>query len=207
MSNEIDLRPEHNTIYVAEMPRLSAIILGDLQTFELSPSTASLNVFYNKSITALARSIVRVTEYAYVQGCKDALISPNSSDLIKLKRDANDYGLLAAKQIARATANSFSLEFSASLSKRYATSKIRADLITGDQLRKAYFRGIMKAWSQIPTAMKRWVVADSHDKDDTCDDNADDGLIEFEEPFQSGDFEPPAHINCTCFLRVSRWRM
>jgi len=200
----IDARPSSSVIFTAEVPRLSAVLLQDLKVFELHPSEKSLIVFYDKSITNLARSIVRVTEFSYLESCKDAIVIPDPVTVMRLKRDANNYGLIAAKQITKATANAHSLHFDAALSKRYAGSKERADLISGDQLKQAFFRGVVKAWSQYSSSAKRWILSGDHDKDDICDENADQGPIGIDEAFASGDTEPPAHISCECFIRLYR---
>lgn len=45
---------------------------------------------------------------------------------------------------------------------------------------------------------KLWVTSD--DPCPTCEDNADQGWIDADETFDSGDDEPPAHPNCECTL-------
>jgi hypothetical protein len=196
--------PAMNSIFIVEQPRLAALLLQDLKIFELHPNDASLKVFYDKAVTNLARSMVRVSEFSYVQGCRDAIVHPNSSDLLRLKRDENSYALLGAKQITSATAHAYGLNFSAALSKRYAGSKERADLISGDQLKQSFFRAVVKAWGQYRSSAKKWVLSGDHDKDDICDENAEQGPISIDDDFASGDDAPPAHINCECFLRLYR---
>jgi hypothetical protein len=53
------------------------------------------------------------------------------------------------------------------------------------------------AESQIGSVM--WVVAWG-EACDLCDENADQGVTPLDEPFASGDLEPPAHPNCLCTL-------
>lgn len=48
---------------------------------------------------------------------------------------------------------------------------------------------------------KEWDVSSQHDIDDECSDNADQGAIGLDEPFESGDDAPPAHPSCSCALR------
>ena len=204
MDQGIQTYPAMNPIFLAEKPRLAIALLSDLKVFENNPTKEALTKFYDKSVVNLARSIVRVTEYAYIQGCNDAYVHQDPVELMRLKRDANSYGLLAAKQITKSTANAYSLEFSASLSKRYAGSKERADIISGDQLKQAFFRGVVKAWGQYKSSAKRWALSGDHDKDDICDENVEQGPIGIQEEFASGDMEPPAHPNCNCHLYLYR---
>lgn len=196
--------PEMNAIYVAEYPRLSANILHDLKVFEVHPTSDHLREFYDKSVVNLARSMVRVAEFAYLQGCKDSITHPDGVSVLRVKRDENNFALIGAKQITSATAHTYGLQFSAALSRRYAGSKVRADLISGDQLKQSFFRGVVKAWSQYKSSVKRWQLSGDHDKDDICDDNADQGPISIDDEFQSGDMAPPGHIECNCRLRLYR---
>lgn len=45
---------------------------------------------------------------------------------------------------------------------------------------------------------KYWIKGSEHGEEDECDDNADDGVIDIDDNFSSGDDAPPAHPNCVC---------
>jgi hypothetical protein len=81
-------------------------------------------------------------------------------------------------------------------------SSERATMIAEYEVSTAFHDG-MKAMADLwrggngPTE-KAWQTED--DPCPECADNADDGFIDSEAPFDSGDFEPPAHPNCRCSL-------
>lgn len=76
----------------------------------------------------------------------------------------------------------------------------RASKIANYESRKSWLSGVILGWGLNKSYGKAWYVSDAHDTDDTCDDNQDDGVIAVSEAFTSGDFEPPAHLHCECYL-------
>ena len=77
----------------------------------------------------------------------------------------------------------------------------RALVIARTELSAAEYAGALGAMTEAGVQLKAWEVDDSsHDKDDECDDNADDGDIDIGDAFSTGDFAPPAHPNCNCTL-------
>jgi SPP1 gp7 family putative phage head morphogenesis protein len=48
--------------------------------------------------------------------------------------------------------------------------------------------------------MKEWMTAGDDLVSEGCQDNEDEGPIDLEDDFPSGDSEPPAHPNCRCAL-------
>lgn len=100
--------------------------------------------------------------------------------------DALERGATAS-ELAREIENDFSF------------SPERADVIARTELSAARMAGGVESMAEAGVKTKEWLIdASGHDKDDVCDDNADDGPIGIEEPFSSGDFAPPAHPNCNC---------
>jgi hypothetical protein len=61
-------------------------------------------------------------------------------------------------------------------------------------------RGYRDAKASGVKVMKQWFSANDNLVCEVCQDNVDDGPIELEEDFSSGDPEPPAHPNDRCAL-------
>jgi hypothetical protein len=75
----------------------------------------------------------------------------------------------------------------------------RAELIARTELAKSQSEGALAGWRASGVVSgKAWIVSSSHDSDDDCDGNVDDGVIDLDELFSSGDDSPPAHGNCQC---------
>jgi hypothetical protein len=80
-----------------------------------------------------------------------------------------------------------------------AFSEERAMMIARTELAMAHVEGNVAGWRQSGEVTgKRWILGDLHDVPDECDDAADEGVIDFEDDFGTGDFAPPAHPNCIC---------
>ena len=88
------------------------------------------------------------------------------------------------------------LELSRAIETSVSFSADRAELIAETELDAASYAGALGAMQDAGVERKAWFVSDAHDQDDECDDNADDGDIDVDEAFSSGDFAPPAHPNC-----------
>jgi hypothetical protein len=194
--------PTNSLIYTIERPRLAHAVLAHLETLKRSPSLDKLNYFQSAIQALLTNSISRVADHAFKEGAAAVDMSPDKTIELLVRRESIARAIQAAKWIANTTG--VALDIKAGMSKLTALSKGRADLIAVNELAIAYFRGVRKGYGQNKQARKRWYVSDQHDIDDICDMNEDDGPIGIDEAFQSGDFEPPAHINCTCLLRLTR---
>jgi phosphohistidine phosphatase SixA len=73
----------------------------------------------------------------------------------------------------------------------------RAETVAVTEISGAYHDGGAEAASDAPgTVLKSWDTED--DPCETCQGNSDMGEIPEDEPFDSGDTEPPAHPNCRC---------
>jgi hypothetical protein len=83
-------------------------------------------------------------------------------------------------------------------------SEARAQTIARTELSAAYTQGNLEAGRLAGATGKYSVLGSEHDVDvpdgDDCDDNADAGVIGFDEDFPSGDDAPPYHPNCVCML-------
>lgn len=80
-----------------------------------------------------------------------------------------------------------------------AFDESRALMIARTELAYAHVEGNVEGWrASGEVTGKRSLLGDLHDVPDECDDNADAGVIDFEDDFPSGDAFPPYHPNCVC---------
>ena len=79
-------------------------------------------------------------------------------------------------------------------------SDARSEMIARTEVLAAHNQGNLQGYRDAAQAgvrvMKQWLS----DNDDECGDNSDEGPIELDEDFPSGDDAPPAHPNCRCSL-------
>jgi hypothetical protein len=75
----------------------------------------------------------------------------------------------------------------------------RASMIAATESVNAYQKGLMTFGDQSGAVGKEWI---SSNPDDECGDNDQQGIIDINDDFQSGDSEPAAHPNCRCSLRL-----
>jgi hypothetical protein len=81
-----------------------------------------------------------------------------------------------------------------------AFSDTRASTIARTELASAYIQGNKAGWEGAGVASKQSIVGSEHDRDDECDEAADDGAIPMDELFSNGMDAPPYHPNCICDL-------
>lgn len=78
----------------------------------------------------------------------------------------------------------------------------RAEMTAINEVSLAYHQGmadLAKQWAGGNGPVeKKWIA--QPDACDECAPNADEGWIDSEAPFGSGDFEPPVHPNCRCSI-------
>lgn len=80
-----------------------------------------------------------------------------------------------------------------------AFDESRALMIARTELAYAHVEGNVEGWRQSgEVSGKRSLLGDLHDVPDECDDNANAGVVDFEDDFPSGDDFPPYHPNCVC---------
>jgi hypothetical protein len=85
----------------------------------------------------------------------------------------------------------------------YMFSESRAEMIARTELARADMQTTLTAWKESGVVTgKVWVLGSEHDdgNPDECDDNVEDGVIDLDDLFSSGDDAPPAHPNCVCVL-------
>ena len=91
------------------------------------------------------------------------------------------------------------------IKSNYAFSDSRAKMIARTEVRQADVSGNMIGYrASGVVAKKRWLVGSEHDEDvpdgDDCDLNAEQGAIDLDDVFQSGDDAPLNHPRCVCDL-------
>jgi len=84
----------------------------------------------------------------------------------------------------------------------YVLSKDRAIAAAHYETGRAYFRGMRDAFRGTGHT-KRWVTTEG-EVCPWCVENEDQGPVPMDEPFDSGHFTPPAHLNCPCYLTVRK---
>lgn len=86
----------------------------------------------------------------------------------------------------------------------FAFSTERAALIANTEVRRANSYGALEGYKAVRSTgvdvMKEWLTAADCDDEEVCLPNADDGPINLDDTFSSGDDAPPGHPNCRCSL-------
>jgi len=91
-------------------------------------------------------------------------------------------------------------QFSDALADSYAFSAERAGVIARTETRLADSKGQLAGWKDSGlVAQKVWLVSNDGCCDE-CQGNADEGPIDVEDDFPSGDDSAPAHPNCQCVI-------
>lgn len=88
------------------------------------------------------------------------------------------------------------------IASSYAFSDERAAMIARTETIRAHNQGALTGYqvaSEVGVAVqKEWLVGDGCC--DICQENADEGAIDIDDDFPSGDDAPPAHPNCRCSI-------
>lgn len=88
------------------------------------------------------------------------------------------------------------------LRDNYAFSKQRAETIARTETKTADSQGQIAGWKASGLKMQKEWVRSANDYDcDICEANEDQGPIDLEDSFDSGDDTTPAHPNCECIVR------
>lgn len=87
------------------------------------------------------------------------------------------------------------------LRDNYAFSKQRADTIARTELKAADSEGAIAGWRATGLKMKKEWIRSVNDTDcEICEANEQQGPIDLDEEFDSGDDTSPAHPNCECVV-------
>lgn len=88
------------------------------------------------------------------------------------------------------------------LESNYAFSKQRAETIARTETKSADSEGAIAGWRESGLKMKKEWVRSANDYDcDICEANEQQGPIDLEKDFDSGDDTAPAHPNCECVVQ------
>jgi SPP1 gp7 family putative phage head morphogenesis protein len=80
-------------------------------------------------------------------------------------------------------------------------SEDRALLIARTEIIRAHGQGQLAAMRESGVVeQKAWTTANDDDVSEECEANEEQGAIDLEDDFESGDDAPPAHPNCRCAL-------
>ena len=181
-----------------EHQRLTSQLHSHLTILKAAPSSHALSLFENSTASKIGSASYRVASDAYNKAAIDVRMSTSLSDLRDLRNDTLDMGKRAASLMSKSSEKP--LEIHSGMSKVRVASKLRAEFASNYQLRLAYYIGTVRGWQLNKNSQKGWLLSSSHDLDDTCDDNENQGLISVFDFFQSGDMYPPAHLGCVCNL-------
>lgn len=157
---------------------------------------------WEKYAQFLQDAILYTSLQAYHSGCRDVGVAPQPTDVQRLRQQAIKRATWCREVVERYTLQQLGLLAASKKSK--LLGKKRSDGIVDNEVYTAFFKGKTKGWGRNKLAKKEWFLDPKHDVDDTCDDNADDGIIPMDAPFTTGDFFPPAHPNCLCRLWLHR---
>lgn len=176
-------------------------MLGDLQMdFINTASPAYRSVFAKAAKSVGAKSDIfnlaptRASEYA----------AKRAGELISSGPDGGELGdstrLLIRDTIEQALDEGWSTdELAAELADSYGFSAARADAIADNELQTAVMRGQYDGWKATGAVVgKQWLLSNDEDICDVCQGNADQGTVDIDSDFSSGDDAPPAHPNCRC---------
>jgi len=84
----------------------------------------------------------------------------------------------------------------------YSFSEKRADLIARTEIARANQNGVLAGMHEAKSAgvkIKKFWLPDAEACEE-CQGNGDDGAIDLDDNFSSGDDAPPAHPNCECTM-------
>lgn len=104
--------------------------------------------------------------------------------------------------IVNAEENGWSIStLSDQLEKDYAFSPARAELIARTELKMADMGGAMAgAHASGVVKQKEWLISNEDNVCEECQANAEQGAIDLDDDFDSGDASPPSHPNCNCVI-------
>lgn len=194
-------RPTDSVIFRSELPRLELTLNNIDKALKRDQTKTGLAIYSNKLQQALTSSITRVALSGYTIGAKQVLYPEDTAIGLRIRRDAAVRAKQATEWITATTGKALDIESSFNI--KQAISRLRTITDANNELGLAWYMGVRQGWTLNPLARKEWWVGNAHDVDDICDDNMDEGPIKPSEAFQSGDFEPPAHLYCDCNLVLS----
>ncbi|MDE2101634.1 MAG: hypothetical protein KGL39_30590 [Patescibacteria group bacterium] len=147
-----------------------------------------------------AKAAVFADNYAAARAA--ALFGTPTSDGMIQRATRN--GVLRNAQSQITNGVNSAAKVAASARDSYWFSRTRAATIVRNELLTAANKAIIKAWQRAKTISGKAWITQSGDPCPICEANEGQGPIPLGEPFQSGDMEPLAHVNCECVLEPVR---
>lgn len=154
-------------------------------------------------MTTAAESIVERVNQRALEWAEE-----RAAELVSFDDDADPALAAATRDMLRATIasgieqNIGMPEIAAQIEESYAFSEERALLIASTEITSANSMGALASYEAAKeegvTLKKSWLILE--DACDICQENADQGPIDLDEEFPSGDMAPGAHPNCRCVL-------
>jgi len=161
----------------------SNVVLGSM---DLAANTQIVDRV-NERAVAYARE--RAAELVSFEG-EEPLLAETTRDMLRETIAAGLEENIGMPAIAEEIANS------------YAFSEDRAEVIAATEVTSANSMGALASFKEAEAVgvnvKKSWLVLE--DGCPICQANADDGPIDLDEPFSSGDMAPGAHPHCRCTL-------
>lgn len=186
--------------FLLEHSRLSASLHSQLGVLKSVPSPSTLRIFENNAAAKLGTAIAKVSIAAYHKAVLDVGGALDLKIPRQLSKDALERATLAASFMARSSREP--LEIESAISKKRVASKERAEFASRFELRNAFFLGTTRGWELNKRSKKMWLLSSRHDKDDICDENAEQGPISVFDFFISGHMFCPAHFGCLCTMAL-----
>lgn len=167
----------------ADWSPVSDVIKQDL----LDQFMHAAKVEYDVSDTDISFDIFNQASQDYAEDRAASLVTDISNTTRRHLRDS----------VSNAVESGMSnVEFARELADTYDFSEERSLAIARTELAFADSAGHQSVAGEAGAVGKQWLLAS--DPCDECQANADEGVIAYDDTFQSGDDFAPAHTNCSC---------
>lgn len=160
---------------------------------ELNPN--AFNQVNDSAVTYAEHRSAELVGMKYVDGD----LVPNPNAVWQITETTRDGIRNAVSEVVRGELPV--TELADKLSQDYGFSSQRAEMIARTEVHKANGEGALAGYKASGViTQKIWLTSDDDDVSEECSDNEDEGPIDIDEEFQSGDMTEPAHPNCRCSI-------
>ena len=208
-SDADDMADEINDAIAYEWEQLPTEIRHQLQeafAVGLTKGVAELNVSDVAVISSLNQTAMdwaaeRAAEMVGMKWSADGTLIPNPDAKWQISATTRDEIRSIVKDAFADETKMSDLE--ASIRDAGAFSESRAAMIAKTEVKMAQVGGNFETWKQSGMVTKlAWLMSDSHDVDDECDES-DGEVVNFGEEFSCGVMYPPCHVNCECSVMAA----
>lgn len=163
-------------------------LLSSIELVSTSAAVSAVKSLHINGKDALSLANTRAEEWAKHRAAE--LVK----DLVDTTRDS------LRSTIVRAEAEGMSnAELAKEIRDNYGFSRQRASTIARTETKSADSEGALEGWRSTGLKMKKEWVRSANDADcDICEANEQQGAIDLDDTFDSGDDTSPAHPNCEC---------